>query len=47
MRDTGLILEASPTTLRDDPLLFDFVESVVSQLVDPRPICSTCSRRSS
>jgi len=34
-RVTGLILEASPATLRDDPLLLEFVESTVSQLVDP------------
>jgi non-heme chloroperoxidase len=34
-RVAGLILEASPTTLRDDPLLLEFVESVVSGLIDP------------
>jgi non-heme chloroperoxidase len=34
-RVAGLILEASPTTLRDDPLLLGFIESVVAQLVDP------------
>lgn len=34
-RVAGLVLEASPTTLRDDPRLRAFVESVVSQLVDP------------
>jgi pimeloyl-ACP methyl ester carboxylesterase len=31
----GLILEASPTTLRDDAGLHEFVESVVSSLEDP------------
>ena len=34
-RVAGLILEASPTTLRDDAQLLDFVESVVSHLDDP------------
>lgn len=34
-RVVGLILEACPTTLRDDPRLLRFVETVVSQLVDP------------
>lgn len=34
-RVTGLILESSPATLRDDPQLLEFMESVVSQLVDP------------
>jgi non-heme chloroperoxidase len=34
-RVAGLILEASPTTLRDDALLIGFVESVVSNLDDP------------
>jgi non-heme chloroperoxidase len=34
-RVAGLILEACPATLHDDPLLLGFVESVVSQLVDP------------
>jgi non-heme chloroperoxidase len=31
----GLILEASPTTLRDNAQLLGFVESVVSSLQDP------------
>ena len=34
-RVAGLILEASPTTLRDDARLLRFVESVVSNLDDP------------
>lgn len=34
-RVAGLILEASPTTLRDDTQLLHFVESVVSRLEDP------------
>ena len=34
-RVAGLILEASPTTLREDPGLTVFVESVVSGLEDP------------
>jgi non-heme chloroperoxidase len=34
-RVAGLILEASPTTLRDDPQLLRFVQSVVSELDDP------------
>jgi pimeloyl-ACP methyl ester carboxylesterase len=34
-RVAGLILEAAPTTLRDDPRLISFVESVVSDLDDP------------
>jgi non-heme chloroperoxidase len=34
-RVAGLILEASPTTLRGDPRLQDFVTSVVSGLEDP------------
>jgi pimeloyl-ACP methyl ester carboxylesterase len=34
-RVSGLILEASPTTLRDDPGLRDFVATVVSGLDDP------------
>lgn len=34
-RVTGLILEASPTTLRDDAQLLRLVESVVSELEDP------------
>jgi non-heme chloroperoxidase len=34
-RVSGLILEASPTTLRDDAQLLAFVESVVSNLNDP------------
>lgn len=34
-RVAGLILEASPTTLRDDARLLRFVESVVSELADP------------
>jgi pimeloyl-ACP methyl ester carboxylesterase len=34
-RVAGLILEASPTTLRDDPLLIGFVQSAVSNLDDP------------
>jgi pimeloyl-ACP methyl ester carboxylesterase len=34
-RVAGLILEASPTTLRDDPVLRNFVASVVSRLDDP------------
>jgi pimeloyl-ACP methyl ester carboxylesterase len=34
-RVTGLILEASPSTLRDDAQLLSFVESVVSELADP------------
>ena len=34
-RVAGLVLEASPTTLRDDPHLVGFVESVVSELEDP------------
>lgn len=34
-RIAGLVLEASPTTLRDDERLGDFVESTVSGLEDP------------
>ena len=34
-RVAGLILEASPTTLRDDPGLLAFVASIVSGLEDP------------
>jgi pimeloyl-ACP methyl ester carboxylesterase len=34
-RVVGLVLEASPTTLRDDPKLCEFVYSVVSELTDP------------
>jgi pimeloyl-ACP methyl ester carboxylesterase len=34
-RVAGLVLEASPTTLRDNTQLLRFVESVVSQLDDP------------
>ena len=34
-RVAGLILEASPTTLRDDARLVGFIESVVSSLDDP------------
>jgi pimeloyl-ACP methyl ester carboxylesterase len=34
-RVAGLFLEASPTTLRDDPQLADSLESVVSGLEDP------------
>ena len=34
-RVVGLVLEASPTTLRGNPHLTDFVESVVSNLTDP------------
>jgi pimeloyl-ACP methyl ester carboxylesterase len=34
-RVAGLILEASPTTLRDDWKLLRFVDSVVSELEDP------------
>ena len=34
-RVAGLVLEASPTTLRDDAQLLRFVESVVSELEDP------------
>jgi pimeloyl-ACP methyl ester carboxylesterase len=34
-RIAGLVLEASPTTLRDDPGLTEFVASVVSGLEDP------------
>jgi len=34
-RVAGLLLEASPTTLRDDAQLLRFVESVVSELDDP------------
>jgi pimeloyl-ACP methyl ester carboxylesterase len=34
-RVSGLILEASPTTLRDDARLLRFVDSVVSELEDP------------
>jgi pimeloyl-ACP methyl ester carboxylesterase len=34
-RVAGLILEASPTSLRDHPLLIGFVQSVVSDLDDP------------
>jgi pimeloyl-ACP methyl ester carboxylesterase len=34
-RVAGLILEASPTTLRDDARLISFVDSVVSALDDP------------
>jgi non-heme chloroperoxidase len=34
-RVAGLILEASPTTLHDDSVLLAFVESVISQLIDP------------
>jgi pimeloyl-ACP methyl ester carboxylesterase len=34
-RVAGLILEASPATLRDDAQLLRFIESVVSELEDP------------
>jgi pimeloyl-ACP methyl ester carboxylesterase len=34
-RVAGLVLEASPTTLRDDARLLDFVERVVSKLEGP------------
>lgn len=34
-RVVGLVLEASPTTLRGNPHLTEFVESVVSNLKDP------------
>jgi pimeloyl-ACP methyl ester carboxylesterase len=34
-RVAGLVLEASPTTLRDDPALGSFVDSVLSRLRDP------------
>lgn len=34
-RVAGLVLEASPTTLRDDARLVDFVEGIVSDLEDP------------
>jgi pimeloyl-ACP methyl ester carboxylesterase len=34
-RVAGLVLEASPTTLHDDPRLQDFVTSIVSNLEDP------------
>jgi non-heme chloroperoxidase len=34
-RVAGLVLEASPTTLRDEPQLLDAVESVVSAVDDP------------
>lgn len=34
-RVAGLVLEASPTTLRDDARLVDFVEAIVSELEDP------------
>lgn len=34
-RVAGLVLEASPTTLRGDPGLENFVESIVSDLTDP------------
>jgi pimeloyl-ACP methyl ester carboxylesterase len=34
-RVAGLVLEASPTTLREDPRLQEFVRSVVSNLEDP------------
>jgi pimeloyl-ACP methyl ester carboxylesterase len=34
-RVAGLVLEASPTTLRDHPGLTEFVESVVTDLRDP------------
>jgi pimeloyl-ACP methyl ester carboxylesterase len=34
-RAAGLVLEASPTTLRNDPGLMAFVESVVDGLEDP------------
>lgn len=34
-RVAGLVLEASPTTLRDDARLVDFVEAIVSKLEDP------------
>ena len=34
-RVAGLVLEASPTTLRDDARLLDFVDGVVSKLEDP------------
>jgi len=34
-RVAGLFLEASPTTLRDDPKLVGLVESVASELKDP------------
>jgi len=34
-RVAGLVLEAAPTTLRDDPKLCELVNSVVSELTDP------------
>jgi pimeloyl-ACP methyl ester carboxylesterase len=34
-RVAGLVLEASPTTLRDNPDLTEFVESIVASLTDP------------
>jgi pimeloyl-ACP methyl ester carboxylesterase len=34
-RVAGLLLEASPLTLRGDPVLLDFVETVVATLDDP------------
>lgn len=34
-RVAGLVLEASPTTLRGDASLIDFVEAVVSELTEP------------
>jgi non-heme chloroperoxidase len=34
-RVAGLLLEASPTTLREDPKLVGFVDSVVAKLEDP------------
>ncbi|MEO6651530.1 MAG: alpha/beta hydrolase [Ilumatobacteraceae bacterium] len=34
-RVSGLVLEATPTTLRNDPKLREFVNTVVSELTDP------------
>jgi non-heme chloroperoxidase len=34
-RVAGLVLEASPSTLHDDPRLTEFIETVVSSLSDP------------
>ena len=34
-RVAGLVLEASPSTLHDDPRLTEFIETVVSSLADP------------
>lgn len=34
-RTAGLVLEASPATLADDPALTEFVDAVVSRLEDP------------